>query len=154
MYTPELEVLSEKTTTNVAVKKLNLVLQGMGVLMNFIDNRPQFTRLAFKKSLSSWKLTRKTSSPLTLNPMVLLKGMQTIKKLVKQTLFEGKCYYLALLEYHSTPLSSELPSPAQLLYNRRVEGLIPLNENLLKVNSNKTNYKEILENRKKTKTVL
>lgn len=40
--------------------------------------------------------------------------------------------YLTLLELRNTPISNDIPSPAQLLFGRRLKGHIPVEESLLK----------------------
>jgi len=39
---------------------------------------------------------------------------------------------LTLLEYRNTPISNDIPSPAQLLFGRKIKGNIPLSESFLK----------------------
>lgn len=37
----------------------------------------------------------------------------------------------ALLEYRNTPLDKNMPSPAKLLYGRKIKGIVPVNDKLL-----------------------
>lgn len=46
-------------------------------------------------------------------------------------MYDNKDIYLTLLEYRNAPISKSLPSPAQLLYGRRLKGQVPMKEKLL-----------------------
>ena len=50
----------------------------------------------------------------------------------KKALQENKDMYLVLLEYRATPINSNLPSPAEILFNRKIKTNIPMKESLLK----------------------
>lgn len=56
---------------------------------------------------------------------------QLCKNLLKNALADNKDPYLALLEYHNTPLSDQSGSPTQRLMGRRTKTLIPTSEKLL-----------------------
>ena len=45
--------------------------------------------------------------------------------MLKKSVYDNKDPYLALLEYRNTPLSSKLGSPSELLFNRKIRGLLP-----------------------------
>lgn len=50
---------------------------------------------------------------------------------MKKTPFDNKDLYMTLLEYRNTLLSATLPSPAQLLFGRKLNGFLPVKETLL-----------------------
>lgn len=54
------------------------------------------------------------------------RNIQTVKNLLKKTERDNKDPYLVLLEYITTPIDSKLPSPVELLYSRKIKGLLPI----------------------------
>lgn len=58
--------------------------------------------------------------------------IQTIKDTLKKSLLEGTDPYLVMLEYRNTPVSKEIPSPAEILFSRKIRGMIPCKRSLLK----------------------
>lgn len=62
-------------------------------------------------------------------------NVQTIKSLLKKADRDGKDFQLCLLEYRNTPLDLEIGSPAQLLFSRRLNGLLPITTSLLEPKS-------------------
>lgn len=95
----------------------------------------------------------KTSSPRYAQSNGLLeRHIQTIKKLIQKAQEDNKDIYLCLLDKRNTPLSDKLPSPAQLLFGRRLNGIVPTNQKLLIPNHKPSNYREInKQNQLKTK---
>lgn len=81
---PELEVLTENTSSNVIIQKLKSCFARHGSPnILFTDNSPQFISADFKKvmSMSTWGVTYKTLSHL--NPQsngFIERHVQTIKK--------------------------------------------------------------------------
>ena len=53
------------------------------------------------------------------------RAVKTIKSLMKRCLAANTLWYIALLEYLSTPLSSNIPSPSELM-GRQFRGLLPM----------------------------
>ena len=52
---------------------------------------------------------------------------------------DGKDPNLALLEYRNTPIDVNISSPSDIMFNRKIRGLIPIRN----VNDNKIEYKDI-----------
>lgn len=51
---------------------------------------------------------------------------------MKKALFGNKNTSLTLLEYRNTSVANNIPSPAQLLFDRKLKGQSPMSENQLK----------------------
>jgi len=97
------------------------------------DAGTQFTCKYFKDFASLWMFDHVTSSPHyhQSNGMVE-RAIQTVKYLLKKAHMDKKDIYLALLEYRNTPLDANLPSPAEILFSRKLRGMLPMCNNSLK----------------------
>lgn len=98
----------------------------------YSDNGPQFTNSQFQKFLEDWEITHKTSSPrFPQSNGFIERQVQIMKKLMKKAHYDQKDLYMALLEYRNTPLNKGMPSPAELLFGRKIKGIVPVNDKLL-----------------------
>lgn len=98
----------------------------------YSDNGPQFVNNAFQSFLEEWQITQKTSSPkYPQSNGFIERHVQTVKKVLKKALYDKRDMYLTLLEYRNTPISKSCPSPAQLLFGRRLKGYLLLKEEML-----------------------
>ena len=52
--------------------------------------------------------------------------VQTVKMFMKKCLASGHDFNLAMLVYRATPQSNKLPSPAEMLNNRKFRALLPM----------------------------
>ena len=78
-------------------------------------------------------INHKTSSPYHSQSYGLVeRTIQTVKNILKKCKMSKTDPYLALLELRNTPLSDNLPSAAQLLYNRQIKSILPVTNNILK----------------------
>ena len=66
---------------------------------------------------------------------------------MKKILTDRKDLYLALLEYRNTPISTRVPSPATLLFKRRLQTQIPMQDILLQPEIVSNNLVKELESR-------
>lgn len=132
---PELLTLKDLTSeTTISVTKSTFSRYGKPNVL-YTDNGSQFVNKHFQNFLAEWEVTHKTSSPPYAQSNGFIEGhIQTIKKLIKKTIEDNRDIHLALLEYITTPIDSNFPSPAELLYERKIKGLVPVTENLLKPN--------------------
>ena len=74
------------------------------------------------------------------------RAVQTVKKLIKKCESDKSDISIALLQYHNTPLSTSVASPAKLVFNRNLKSRLPcINSNLS--NENDRLNKIALENR-------
>lgn len=75
--------------------------------------------------------------------------MQIVKNIIKKCTYTSTDYRLALLEYQNTPLNECLPSPAEILQNRKLRSILPLRETALDLTVNKS-VRDHLINRQNT----
>ena len=52
--------------------------------------------------------------------------VQTVKQMLKKAKEEGKDFYIALLEYRTTPISGSEYSPSQMLMSRMLRSKLPI----------------------------
>ena len=65
---------------------------------------------------------------------------------MKNMLYKCDDIYLALLNYRNTPIATDLPSPAKILFNRELRTRLPATSDLF-VTDEDNKYKAILERR-------
>ena len=93
------------------------------------DNGPQFTAEEFRKFAQKYDFEHVTSSPhYPRSNGKVEAAVKSAKRMLKKTRESGADQYLALLDIRNTP-TSDLPSPAQRLMNRRT--LLPMTDRLL-----------------------
>lgn len=90
------------------------------------DNGTNYSSEVFKTFVDSWNIKHITSSPTHAqsNGMVE-RAIQTFKNIMKKAEYDNKDPYLCLLEYRTSPIDRNIPSPANLLFNRDVNSLLP-----------------------------
>ena len=90
------------------------------------DGDPQYTSVEFKDFMKQWQIEQRVSS--LRHPQsngMAERYVQTMKASLIKTMEEGEDIDLALLAYKATPLSHNLPSPAELLNSRIYRTLLP-----------------------------
>jgi hypothetical protein len=92
----------------------------------YSDGGPQFSSRYFKDFSKNWGFENRMSSPHypQSNGMVE-RCIQTVKRMLHKSRVDNKDPYLALLEYRNTPISEQIPSPAEILFKRKLNGLLP-----------------------------
>ena len=105
------------TGAYATVKAMKNVFSENGIPMKMIsDNGKHFTAREFKYFASKWGFEMILSSPEYPKGHALIeRHIQTIKKCMDKCESSGYDFDLALLTLRATPLTSELPSPADLL---------------------------------------
>ena len=89
-------------------------------------NGPQYSSREFAAFCNHWGINHITSSPLYPKINGFIEQMfQTVKNLLKKSDAAGQDRYLALLSYRTTPIDSNLPSPAELLNQRDYHTQLP-----------------------------
>ena len=90
------------------------------------DNGKQFTSREYQEFAATYGFKLTTSSPY--HPKghgFIERQVQTIKNLLNKCDKDGSDPYLVLLQLKSTPLDSKIPSPAELLHNRKLRTTLP-----------------------------
>lgn len=141
---PEIECMSTKTTSNEVIKCFKTIFSRLGKPeILYSDNGPQFINNEFQNFLNEWEVTHQTSSPkYPQSNGFIERHIQTIKKIMKKADYDNKDIYLALLEYRNTPISVEIPSPAELLFQRKLRGILPIG---VKTKNTNTKYRKMFE---------
>lgn len=97
------------------------------------DNGPPFNSTEFQLFSKFWMFKHQTSSPRYPQSNGQVESMiKTVKNMLRKAELDGTDFYLCLLELMNTPLSNTIPSPAQIMFNRRLRTKIPTNEKLYK----------------------
>lgn len=109
-------------------------------MMFFSDNGPQFDNYEIREFAKEWGFNHDTSSPHwpRSNGMVE-RHVQTIKNIFKKMENDDRDPYLALLEYRNTPIDNDIYSPNELMFNRKVKGIVPVRN----VNKGRINYDDV-----------
>jgi len=95
------------------------------------DNGPQFTAEEFRKFGQKYDFEHVTSSPhYPWSNGKVEAVVKSAKRMLKKTRESGADQYLALLNIRNTPTSDQ-PSSAQRLMNRRTRTLLPMTDRLL-----------------------
>lgn len=136
---PEITALKEIKSEDI-IDKLKQIFSRHGIPRKiFSDGGPQFSSMSFKAFANQYNFEHIMSSPEypQSNGMVE-REIQTIKNLFKKAIHEKKDPYLVLLEFRNTPISNTIASPAENLFNRKIRGIIPINQKCFypKVNRN------------------
>ena len=115
------------SSTHAVIKELGLVFTELGrpfVLRS--DNRPCYSSREFHNFLSFYQVDHITSSPHYPQSNGFAEALVGItKKLMEKSVKEGKPWNYGLLQYRTTPISSTLPSPLEMLTGRRPCSTLP-----------------------------
>ena len=115
-------------TTQSVIGQLKSIFSEYGIPMTVLsDNGPQFASTEFKEFSRQYRFSHITSSPLYARASGFIEHMvQTVKMSMKKCLTSGHDFNLAMLVYRATPQSNKLPSPAEMLNNRKFRALFPM----------------------------
>ena len=122
----EMEYLISTTSSHIVgiLKKMCARYGIPAVLVS--DGGPQFTSSQFKSFVKEWGINHRVSSPG--HPQGNGKAeaaVKIVKTMLKKTSEDGKDPYLAMLELRNTPRQDSDASPAQLMFGRQLDSLIP-----------------------------
>ena len=128
----EIDLLSNLSAQEVILRcKSQFARHGIPELLHS-DNGPQFSSQLFAQFAKTYKFTHNTSSPYNQHANGLAeRAVGTVKNLIQKAIKDERDPYLALLAYRNTPRSSDIDSPAQRLYSRRLRTPLPMKESLL-----------------------
>ena len=115
------------SSTHVVIKELGLIFTELGRL--FIlrsDNGPCYSSREFHNFLSFYQVDHIMSSPHYPQSNGFAEALVGIaKKLMEKSVKDGKPWNYGLMQYRTTPISSTLPSPLEMLTGRRPHSTLP-----------------------------
>ena len=115
------------SSTHVVIKELGLVFTELGrpfVLRS--DNGPCYSSREFHNFLNFYQVDHIPSSPHHPQSNGFAEALVGIaKKLMDKSLKEGKPWNFGLLQYWTTPISSTLPSPLEMMTGRKPHSNLP-----------------------------
>ena len=115
------------SSTHMLIKELGFVFTELGrpfILRS--DNGPCYSSREFHNFLGFYQVDHITSSPHYPQSNGFAGALVGIaKKLMKKSVKEGKLWNYGLLQYRTTPISSTLPSPLEMLTGRRPCSTLP-----------------------------
>ena len=86
------------------------------------DNGPQYSSSEFRSFAESWGFVHTTTSPNRPQGNGFVeRQIQTVKKVIMKAHTSGNDIQLALLYFRITPISLKIPSPAEMLFGRRLK---------------------------------
>lgn len=117
---PEIALLTDIKSKTV-ISHMKSIFARHGIPQEVVsDNGTQYTSEEFKTFSKQWEFKHTTSSPTYPKANGFAERMvQTMKNLLTKTHESGEDLYLAMLNYRSTPVNNTMPSPAELLTNRK-----------------------------------
>ena len=90
------------------------------------DNGPCYASREFHNFLSFYQVDHITSSPHYPKSNGFAEALVGItKKLMEKSVKDGKLWNYGLMQYRTTPISSNLPSPLKVLTGRRPQSTLP-----------------------------
>lgn len=149
---PEIMILKNQTSYEI-INCLKAIFSRHGIpQLVYSDNGTNFVSQEMKNFAKQWKFSLKTSTPqYPQSNGFIERHVQTVKNVLIKANRDRKDMYLMLLELRNTPISNNMKSPAQLLYNRRLNGILPMKDELLKTGNNTSINKELIERQQRQK---
>ena len=91
------------------------------------DNGPCYSSQEFRFFMQNWLVEHRTSSPHYPQSNGLAESMVKVSKnLIEKALKQDLPWNRLLLDYRCTPISSEIPSPAEILFGRKLRSSISI----------------------------
>ena len=91
------------------------------------DNGPCYSSQEFRFCMQNWLIEHRTSSPHYPQSNGLAESMVKVSKnLIKKAVRQDLPWNQLLLDYRCTPISSEIPSPAEILFGRKLQSSISI----------------------------
>ena len=110
------------STTEAVKKELHAIFLEFGIpFVLRSDNGPCYASEDFKAFLQECRVVHYTSSPHYPQLNGLAEAtVKLSKKLIEKAVLQGKPWNALLLQHRITPLSSDIPSPAEILFGRKL----------------------------------
>ncbi|CAB3223790.1 unnamed protein product [Arctia plantaginis] len=116
------------TLSDSIIKHLKNTFSRLGIPQIVVsDCGPQFISNEFRKFAREWCFNHVTTSPrYPQSNGQSERAVQIVKNIMKKSMHSKSDYRLALLEYLNTPISENLPSPAEILQSRKLRSILPV----------------------------
>ena len=110
------------STSSAVIKELGMIFSEFGKPQIFrSDNGPCYASQEFKFFMQNWLIEHRTSSPHYPQSNGLAESMVKVSKnLIEKAVRQDLPWNRLLLDYRCTPISSEIPSPAEILFGRKL----------------------------------
>lgn len=140
-YVEVAKLQSSNTQALITIMKSVFARYGIPKII-YSDNGPQFQSTEMERFSKHWNFKHITSSPYypQSNGMVE-RHIQSIKNMFKKVEIDGRDPNLALLEYRNTPINQNIKSPNELMFGRKINGIMPIEQ----TRSIKNDYKQVKE---------
>ena len=109
------------STSSVVIKELGMIFSEFGKPQVFrSDNGPYYSSQEFS-FMQNWAIEHRTSSTHYPQSNGLTESMVKVSKnLIEKAVLQDLPWNQLLLDYRCTPISSEIPSPAEILFGRKL----------------------------------
>ena len=116
------------STSSAVIKELGMIFSEFGKPQIFrSDNGPCYSSQEFKLFMQNWLVEHRTSSPHYPQSNGLAESMVKVSKnLIEKAVKQDLPWNRLLLDYRCTPISSEIPSPAEILFGRKLRSSISI----------------------------
>ena len=116
------------STSGDIIKELGLIFSEYGRPCIFrSDNGACYASQEFKHFLKELDIQHRTSSPYYPQGNGLAESMVKVsKRLIEKAILKEKPWYALILDYRITPISSRIPSPAEIFYGQRLRSNLSL----------------------------
>ena len=116
------------STSSAVIKELGMIFSEFGNPLVFrSDNGPCYSSQEFKFFMQNWLVEHRTSSPHYPQSNGLAESMVKVSKnLIEKSIKQDLPWNRLLLDYRCTPISSEIPSPAEILFGRKFRSSISI----------------------------
>ena len=116
------------STSSAVIKELGMIFSEFGNPLVFrSDNGPCYSSQEFKFFMQNWLVEHRTSSPHYPQSNGLAESMVKVSKnLIEKAVKQDLPWNRLLLDYRCTPISSEIPSPAEILFGRKFRSSISI----------------------------
>ena len=106
------------STFSAVIKELGMIFSEFGKPQVFrSDNGPCYSSQEFRFFMQNWLIEHRTSSPHYPQSNGLVK---VSKNLIEKSVRQDLPWNRLLLDYRCTPISSEIPSPTEILFGRKL----------------------------------
>ena len=116
------------STSSAVIKELGMIFSEFGKPQIFrSDNGPCYSSQEFRFFMQNWLFEHRTSSPHYPQSNGLAESMVKVSKnLIEKVVRQDLPWNQLLLDYRCTPISSEIPSPAEILFGRKLQSSISI----------------------------